>query len=117
MKLMLVGLQKQGKTTLLSRLREVNEVDTNTTTFTERVTGGEAPPITTSFKPSALLKRFGVREGWDDFFTLVLYRVFSFKANYEKHLKLLYAEHMFTCTVSCIVVIQINVHVRICQCV
>ena len=117
---MLVGLQKQGKTTLLSRLREVNEVDTNTTTFTERVTGGEAPPITTSFKPSALLKRFGVREGWDDFFTArVLYMIFSFQANYEKHLKLLYTEHVFTCTVSCIVVIQINihVHVRICQCV
>ena len=63
MKLMLVGLQKQGKTTLLSRLREVNEVDNNPTTFTERVMGSDTPSMSTSFRPATFLKKFGVREG------------------------------------------------------
>ena len=38
---MLVGLQKMGKTTLLSRLREVNESTTAASTFNERVKGEE----------------------------------------------------------------------------
>ena len=41
LKLMLVGLQRMGKTTLLSRLKEVNETITSATTFTQRV--GDAP--------------------------------------------------------------------------
>ena len=41
LKLMLVGLQKMGKTTLLSRLREVNESTTAASTFNERVKGEE----------------------------------------------------------------------------
>lgn len=41
MKLMLVGYQKMGKTTLLSRLREVHEKVTPFTTFTQRITGEE----------------------------------------------------------------------------
>ena len=41
MKLMLVGYQRMGKTTLLSRLREVHEKVTPFTTFTQRVTGEE----------------------------------------------------------------------------
>ncbi len=41
MKLMLVGYQKMGKTTLLSRLKEVHEKVTPFTTFTQRVTGEE----------------------------------------------------------------------------
>ena len=39
LKLMLVGLQRMGKTTLLSRLREVNEVHMTASTFNERVRG------------------------------------------------------------------------------
>lgn len=39
MKLMLVGLQKMGKTTLLSRLREVNEEASQYSTFLQRVAG------------------------------------------------------------------------------
>ena len=60
---MLVGLQNRGKTSLLSRLREVNEVESSTTTFNERVMGNEQTntSISTSFKP--LLKRFGIKEG------------------------------------------------------
>ena len=38
---MLVGLQKMGKTTLLTRLREVNETTTAASTFNERVRGEE----------------------------------------------------------------------------
>ena len=41
LKLMLVGLQKMGKTTLLSKLREVNESTTAASTFNERVKGEE----------------------------------------------------------------------------
>ena len=41
LKLMLVGLQKMGKTTLLSRLREVNEAQMIASTFNERVKGVE----------------------------------------------------------------------------
>lgn len=39
LKLMLVGLQKMGKTTLLSRLTEVAESPLPATTFSQRVTG------------------------------------------------------------------------------
>ena len=39
LKLMLVGLQRMGKTTLLSRLREVNEAQVTASTFNERVKG------------------------------------------------------------------------------
>ena len=61
---MLVGLQKQGKTTLLSRLREITEVDVSSTTFTDRVMGNDNPSMTSSFKPAAaLFKRFGPRGG------------------------------------------------------
>lgn len=38
---MLVGYQRMGKTTLLSRLREVHEKVTPLTTFIQRVTGEE----------------------------------------------------------------------------
>ncbi len=63
MKLMLVGLQNRGKTSLLSRLREVNEIESSATTFNERVMGSEQTnsSITTSFKP--FLKRLGIKEG------------------------------------------------------
>lgn len=39
MKLMLVGLQKQGKTTILAHLTEVNETDSAPSTFMARTTG------------------------------------------------------------------------------
>ena len=39
MKLMLVGPQAQGKTSLLARLREVNEAKFVPSTFTSRVKG------------------------------------------------------------------------------
>ena len=64
MKLMLVGLQNRGKTSLLARLKEVNEVESNATTFNERVMGSDQttnPSITTSFRP--FLKRLGIKEG------------------------------------------------------
>ena len=38
---MLVGLQRMGKTTLLSRLKEVNETSSVSSTFNERVKGEE----------------------------------------------------------------------------
>ena len=44
MKLMLVGLQKQGKTTILAHLTEVNETDTPPSTFMAR-TSVERTPI------------------------------------------------------------------------
>ena len=43
MKLMLVGLQKQGKTTLLAHLKEKNEVRSPATTFNQRIKGEPAP--------------------------------------------------------------------------
>ena len=61
MKLMLVGLQKQGKTTLLSRLRDINEVETTLSTFNERIKG-ENSTVSTSFKAPAFLRRYGPRE-------------------------------------------------------
>ena len=39
---MLVGLQKQGKTTLLSRLTEINEVDHLASTYSSRTSGDPA---------------------------------------------------------------------------
>ena len=39
LKLMLVGLQKQGKTTLLSRLTEMNEVEHLASTYSSRMSG------------------------------------------------------------------------------
>ena len=60
---MLVGLQKQGKTTLLSRLREINEVKTSVGTFNERIEG-ENPLIAASVKPSAgFFRKFENRDG------------------------------------------------------
>ena len=41
LKLMLVGLQRMGKTTLLFRLRELNEAHMIVSTFNERVKGEE----------------------------------------------------------------------------
>lgn len=52
---MLVGFQRMGKSTLLSRLKEVRESATPLTTFTQRVTG-EAPPT-----PARGKKRNGLR--------------------------------------------------------
>ena len=46
LKLMLVGLQKMGKTTLLAHLRECNEATSPATTFTQRV--GREEPTTRS---------------------------------------------------------------------
>lgn len=62
MKLMLVGLQKQGKTTLLSRLREINEVRTPVSTFNERIEG-ESVTVAASVKPSGFFKKLGSRDG------------------------------------------------------
>ena len=44
MKLMMVGFQKMGKTTILSRLCECHERVTPSTTFLQRVTGEEPTP-------------------------------------------------------------------------
>ena len=43
MKLMLVGLQKQGKTTILAHLTEVNETDTPPSTFMARTSVERTP--------------------------------------------------------------------------
>lgn len=60
---MLVGLQKQGKTTLLSRLREINEVKTSVGTFNERIEG-ENPSVAASIKPAVgFFKKFENRDG------------------------------------------------------
>lgn len=48
MKLMMVGFQKMGKTTILGRLRESHERVTPSTTFLQRITGEEAIPPTRS---------------------------------------------------------------------
>uniref|UniRef100_A0A1X7UH02 non-specific serine/threonine protein kinase n=1 Tax=Amphimedon queenslandica TaxID=400682 RepID=A0A1X7UH02_AMPQE len=67
MKLMLVGLQKQGKTTLLTRLREINEVRTPISTFNERKEG-ETVSAAVSLKPggitgaSSFFRRIGSRD-------------------------------------------------------
>ncbi len=58
MKLMLVGLQKMGKTTLLSRLRDVSEEATPHTTFSQRITGEE--PLTASTSKRLSTRRKGV---------------------------------------------------------
>ena len=72
---MLVGLQKQGKTTLLSRLREVTEVDVSSSTFTDRVMGNDNVAMSTSFRPAAaLMKRFGPREGTVHVLYMYIYR-------------------------------------------
>ena len=57
---MLVGLQRMGKTTLLQKLREVNEVsDTSHTTFNQRVTGEASVSPAASSNP-----RRGRTTGW-----------------------------------------------------
>ena len=48
MKLMMVGFQKMGKTTILGRLCESHERVTPSTTFLQRITGEEATPPTRS---------------------------------------------------------------------
>lgn len=64
---MLVGLQKQGKTTLLTRLREINEVRTPISTFNERKEG-ETVSAAVSLKPggitgaSSFFRRIGSRD-------------------------------------------------------
>ncbi len=55
---MLVGLQKMGKTTLLSRLRDVNEEATPHSIFSQRISGEE--PLTASTTRKLSLKRKGV---------------------------------------------------------
>ena len=62
MKLMLVGLQKQGKTTLLTRLREINETRTSVATFNERIEG-ENISVAPSIKPAGFFKRTGSSSG------------------------------------------------------
>lgn len=68
MKLMLVGLQKQGKTTLLTRLREINEVRTPISTFNERKEG-ESMSAAVSLKPSSatgpvgFFRKIGSKDG------------------------------------------------------
>ena len=60
---MLVGLQKQGKTTLLSRLREINEAKTSVATFNERIEG-ENPSVAASIKPTVgFFKKIENRDG------------------------------------------------------
>ena len=54
---MLVGLQKMGKTTLLSRLTEVAESSPPVSTFTQRVTGTGADVLSAS---GALSKSFAL---------------------------------------------------------
>ena len=62
MKLMLVGLQKKGKTTLLSRLREINESNTPPTQhFTQRV--GDAPMAASLRASSGKKSKGGEWEG------------------------------------------------------
>lgn len=48
MKLMMVGFQKMGKTTILSRLCECHERVTPSTTFLQRVKGEEPAPTSRS---------------------------------------------------------------------
>jgi hypothetical protein len=48
MKLMMVGFQKMGKTTILGRLCESHERVTPSTTFLQRITGEESTPPTRS---------------------------------------------------------------------
>ena len=65
MKLMLVGLQKMGKTTLLSRLREINEAQMVVSTFNERVKGeeGKASASRPKKKGGKKRQRQGERQG------------------------------------------------------
>lgn len=55
MKLMMVGYQKMGKTTILSRLCETHERVTPSTTFLQRVTGEEPPSPKTKGKRTGQL--------------------------------------------------------------
>ena len=55
MKLMLVGLQKQGKTTILAHLTEVNETDTPPSTFMARTSVEKTP--TRKGKPGGVCTR------------------------------------------------------------
>ena len=63
---MLVGLQRMGKTTLLSRLREVNEAPMTPSTFNERVRGEEGTkqsPSVSSRSKKRVGKSWWVGEG------------------------------------------------------
>jgi Leucine-rich repeat (LRR) protein len=62
MKLMLVGLQKQGKTTLLSRLREINEAKTAVTTYNDRIER-ESVSVTASVKPTSFFRKILSKDG------------------------------------------------------
>lgn len=74
---MLVGLQKQGKTTLLSRMREINEARTPVSTYNERVEG-EIVSAAPSLKPAGFFRRVGSASGGFLLFRVLHVRLVDF---------------------------------------
>ena len=89
---MLVGLQKQGKTTLLTRLRDINEVETTLSTFNERIKG-ENSTVSTSFKAPSFLRRYGPRES-----VLIYHSIYMYCTHVYIHVRIymyMYCTHVY----------------------